>query len=402
MNNDQNVLISVVKSAITGDNSFAPKEINMQYITKISHRHKLENIVYYGLLNCGYDLSLSECSQLNKSVMKNIYLDQKQAFIISMITEEFTKNNIHYSLLKGSRLKKLYPSTDMRTMTDIDILIRVEQYDVIRSLLLKLGFRESEESVHEYIWYCQDILIEFHKQLIPSYNKDYYAFFGNGWDLMKATGENSCEYEMTKEDEFVFIFTHFAKHFRDAGIGIRYFVDLWIYLNEVELDKKYIERSFNKLRILKFYNNVRDTIEVWFEDEKPSEMTDFITEYVFHSGVRGTNENSIMSSGLLAKKYGNVISGKKLTFFRLVFPDFRRMTVKYPLLKKAPYLLPFCYIARWFEALFFRREIIAQHKRELDMQTDENINLYEENLKYMGIEYLFEEEKNIEKMHRKE
>ena len=73
------------------------------------------------------------------------------------------------------------------------------------------------------------------------------------------------------------------------------------------------------------------------------------------------------------------------------------MTVKYPVLKKVPLLLPFCYIARWFEALFLRRDTISAHKKELDLQTDERIEKYENDLKYMGIEFCFDDIENIKK-----
>lgn len=393
MNLDQSVIINIVKSAITGEPYSLPEDFSVSSLISASRRHKIENLVYYGLTGCGYKDIPELFPDFNESVFRNIYIDQKQAFLLDTLSKEFQKNGICFSVLKGPRLKKLYPKSDMREMSDIDILIKYEQFEKIKPILLGLGMSEMEESLHEIIWRYQNLKVEFHKQLIPSNNKDYFAFFKDGWGFVKPVSEGSFEYEMSADDEFLFLFVHIAKHFRDSGIGIRYLVDLWLYRKTYALNEEYLEENLEKLNLTKFYHNFLSTIRVWFEGEESSELTDFITDYVFSCCVRGTGENSVLSTGLLAKKYGKVISGRNLTFFRLVFPDFRRMTVKYPVLKKAPVLLPFCYIARWFEALFLRRNTISMHKKELDMQTDEKIEQYEANLRYMGIEYCFEEEK---------
>ena len=397
MTDFQQTFLEITKSALSGKKCPLPDDLSRKMIMATARRQKMENIIYYGLANCGFDTSGDDFKAFNNNVMRNIYVDQKQSFLLDLIVKEFTKNEICFCILKGPRLKRLYPKSDMREMVDIDVLIKVEQYDKIKPLLLNLGFTESEESLHELIWRYQNLIVEFHKQLIPSNNKDYFAFFGDGWDFVKPKTTGAFEYEMSKEDEFLFMFTHIAKHFRDTGIGIRYFVDLWLYKKAFSLDEAYLENNLETLNLLTFYRNFTDTSAVWFDGKKPTDLTDFITEYVFNSCVRGTATNSALSTGLLAKKYGKAVSGRKLTFFRLVFPDFRRMTVKYPVLKKVPVLLPFCYVARWFEALFFRRDTISAHKHELDLQTDQNIEKYEKDLKFMGIEYCFEDSENIKK-----
>ena len=394
MTDQQSVFLKIIKSAVTGEHFTVPNNIiSPEFLTATARRHHIESLVYYGLLNCGCNAFTESFSSFNDIVMKNIYIDQKQQFLLNVIKRSFTENEICFSVLKGPRMKEIYPKSDMRSMVDLDILIKMKQYKKIKPLLLDLGFVESEESLHELIWYYQDLKIEFHKHLIPSNNKDYFAFFGDGWDFVKPTAENPFEYEMTRNDEFLFLFVHIAKHFRDSGIGIQYFVDLWLYLKHYSVDGDYLENALERLNLTTFYHNFLATLSVWFEDKESTELTDFITDYVFNSRVRGTARNSVLSTGLLAKKYGTVVSGRSLNFLRLVFPDFRRMTVKYPVLKKFPVLLPFCYICRWIEAVFFRKDVIAQHNRELKIQTDENIKKYEEDLKYMGIEYRLDDEK---------
>ena len=104
----------------------------------------------------------------------------------------------------------------------------------------KLGYAEKVESNHEYIWHKAGSYIELHKRLIPTYNKDYYSYFGDGWRLAKL--KDGTRFSMTDEDQMVYLFTHYAKHYRDAGIGIRHIVDLWVYRNnKPNLNEEYIK-----------------------------------------------------------------------------------------------------------------------------------------------------------------
>jgi len=48
-----------------------------------------------------------------------------------------------------------------------------------------LGYEELYESDHELVWNHDLMRIELHKRLIPSYNKDYYQYYGDGWQLAK-------------------------------------------------------------------------------------------------------------------------------------------------------------------------------------------------------------------------
>ena len=58
---------------------------------------------------------------------------------------------------------------------------------------------------------------------------------------------------MTPEDEFIYLFTHFAKHYRDGGIGCRYVVDLWVFLrNNPTMDPEKIKRELDKLQLREF------------------------------------------------------------------------------------------------------------------------------------------------------
>jgi len=386
MDLNEKCVISLIKSAITGEEIVFSDDCNINKILKIANKHAVLNLVVDGLSNCKKDSLISD-KALN-DLCSGMSLSKKQIHAAEKLKNEFEKNHIDYMFLKGLNLKNIYPKPENREMGDLDILIKTNQYELIRKILINLGYDEKEESDHELIWCKGDLYLELHKHLIPTNNKDYIKYFKNGWQFAKIVSDDSCEYCMSPDDEYIFLLTHLAKHFRDGGIGIRHFVDLWIYKNKYSLNNEYIEKKLALINLNEFNANVNKTIDVWFNGVETDKKTEFITRYVLSSGTFGSNVNHIYSDGLVAMlKNGSVAAGRKDTVFRLIFPTYKRMAQKYPILEKFPFLLPFSYFPRWYEAIFIRKGIITKYRGEIKQQTEENVLNYMNNLKYMGISF---------------
>ena len=311
--------------------------------------------------------------------------------MIERVCAEFDGAGIDYMLLKGCNLKQLYPKPELRLMGDADILIRTGQYNLIRPIMQKLGFTERAESDHELIWNTKMLQLELHKRLIPSYNKDYYRYFGDGWNLAKPF--YGTRFEMEKEDEFIYLFTHFAKHYRDGGIGCRHVTDLWVYRRAYpNLDEAYINAELNKLQLLEFYQNIQTLIAAWFEDSEWDEKTQFITDFIFESGSWGEHKTHIISAGVkAAKDAGSVTRGKVKRATRMLFPTALDMRQKYPILRRLPFLLPICWLIRWITAVLFRRKNIQRQRRALTISTVDEIKTYQQALDYVGLDFHFKE-----------
>ena len=148
-------------------------------------------------------------------------------------------------------------------MGDADILIRLEQYDRIRPILESQGFTEQTETDHELIWNDEELCLELHKHLIPSYNRDYYDYFGNGWQLAAADAHGRCA--MDPEDTFIFLLVHFAKHYRDGGIGLRHITDLLVFRRaHPVMDEGYIRTALERLELTEFYRHICRLLDYWF------------------------------------------------------------------------------------------------------------------------------------------
>ena len=162
-------------------------------------------------------------------------------------------------------------------MADADVLISQAQREKIVPVMQALGFREAEESDHELNWESAALYMELHKRVVPTYDEDYYAYFGDGWE--KAHHTSGCRYDLSPEDAYIYLFTHFAKHYRDGGVGVRQALDLWVYRRaNGQMDMEYIENELKTLHLDRFHANMVCLLGYWFQDEEGNFIYGFDAE----------------------------------------------------------------------------------------------------------------------------
>lgn len=307
---------------------------------------------------------------------------------IKRVFDAFEKNGIDYMPLKGCKMKSLYPKPELRIMGDADILIRNEQREVIAGIMESLGFVQENESDHEWVWTTKGLYLELHKRLIPSYTKDFYAYFGEGWQL--ANLKSGTCYTMSDEEELIFLFTHFTKHYRDGGIGCRYVIDLWLYLRDhPNLDETYIINKLQALNLSEFYRNILRVIEVWFQEAQSDEKTDFITDFIFASGSWGERSSRVISRVVRDTKTVPKNNGKLAYLKEVAFPSKFTLQEKYTVLKKHGWMLPLVWLWRPVYKLLFERGSIKKHQETLEYVTVERIDDRVQALQYVGLDYNF-------------
>lgn len=389
MTNHTREFLNIVKSAITGTAVEASGNfLSVGSFLQLVKNHRISTMFYYGLQNCGA-LTDEIKARLYDAVLAETMISEQQLLMFGEITNAFDKNSIDYMPLKGCLLKSLYPKPEIRRMGDIDILVRKNgQYRETTRVMKELGFEMKGESDHELSWERAGMLVELHSRIIPSYNKDFYVFIGDGWELARL--KRGTEYEMSPENMFVYLFTHFTKHYRDSGIGIIHMCDLYLYMKSTKLDYGYIEAELKKAKLYDFYRNVRATLDVWFEEKEPTELTDHITSVIFNSGVYGTRESVVLSAAIKAKrKEDKSLFGKLKKTVKTIFPPYSGMKNRHLVLFKLPFLLPVFWAVRWFDLCFRRRDRIAEKFAARTFATEEKVNAYEKSLEYVGLKYNF-------------
>ena len=391
MNDVKAGVLALIKSGLTGETVTLPSDFDWEEAVRIAVRHRVAVMLYYGIYNSGADVPAEIADMLKVYTFKRIQQEMRQEYETKKLFAQFDKNEIQYLPLKGAILKYLYPKPEMRYMGDVDLLIKPEQYNKIAEIVKNLGFEFVVESNHELVWDKKGALhLELHKLLIPSYNEDYFKYYKDGWRL--AHQENGSWF-MSDEDFLIYNFTHLAKHYRDSGIGIKHFTDIWVYRNaKPNLDEEYVRAELSKLKLLDFYENVIRLLNAWFDGGEFDEISEFMTEWIFDSGVYGNKRNKELSKNLKFEK--KTESGR---FIRLrlyidqIFMPYNKMITLFPILKKMPFLLPVFWIVRIGRAVLFRRENIKTVNEGLRISTKENIDEHQTALNYVGLDFNFDE-----------
>ena len=390
MDIQQRGIITLVKSAITGEKYSLPNDFDLTVAAQTGKKHGISAMLYYGAVNCGIEQSSPAMQEMFMYTCKSVFKGERQIYEIKRIFKAFDKEKIEYMPLKGIGLRNLYPKPEMRPMSDADILIKLSAYEKIQTVMLNLGFKDGGITDHEIKWHNPSLYVELHSRLIPSYNRDYYAYFGDGWQL--ATVCDGTRYSMTAEDQMVYLFTHFAKHYREAGIGIKHIVDIWVYRkNNPDLDEKYIKTELEKLQLYDFYVNSIATLSVWFNGDENTAVTELITDFIFNSGAGGTRENYLITSAIKAsKKSGNIKNVRLVKVFNTIFLPYRKMCLIYPFLKKYPIFLPIMWAVRIISKLF-KKNKLAEYKKDVESISDETVLNFQKSLNFVGLDFNFKE-----------
>lgn len=386
----QKGLITLIKSAITNTALCLPSDFDIKNAFETAKKHGIQALFYYGAHNCGADMKSDFMLECFSIVGQSISRSEKQDAEIQKIFSEFDKNKIDYLPLKGVNMRKIYPKPEMRRMGDADILIKEDQYCQIKSAMENLGFIQGDVSDYDIKWDSKGLHLELHTHLLSSQNKDYFEYFEDGWKRAKIKENGSFCHCLSNEDEFVYLFVHFARHYRDAGIGIRHLVDMWIFKkHHPSLDETYMLGEMDKLGLVTFYKNIMKTAAVWFEEAQEDEMTDYITQVIFTSGEYGLKRSHILSNALKEKKtVKNLFSLKLKRIFGRIFVPYSDLYTQYQILKKFPVLLPFIWAFHLVKRLFQKDKVKNYSKNFLSFDGDD-LSEYQKSLNFVGLDYNF-------------
>lgn len=387
MDSVQQGILTLIRSAITGEACPLPEDFLLEQAEAQIVTHQVSGLAYEGGVVCGLAKKDPTMARLFQRYYQGMLRSNAQMQALEQVFQTFEDHNIDYLPVKGCNVKALYPRPAMRTMGDADVLIRYRQYEAIRPLMQQLGYTELPEYHHELPWDSKQLHLELHRSLIPDFHTQEYRHFSDAWQ--KAVHTKGCRYDLSCEDAFEYLFVHYAKHYRSGGIGIRQPIDLWVWQQKYpSMDMEKVRRSLADLQMLEFFENTQAMLQVWFDGAVATTKTDFMTDYIFASGAWGQMENRQRSAGLLkARQAGSAATARKQYIWAAIFPPIELMRKRYPVLHKAPWLLPVLWPVRWVTALLFRHQNIRNYRSGFENAGDEQIESFEQSLSYVGLDF---------------
>lgn len=356
--------LDLVGSSICGRPvPLCPESVDTVKLYKLSVRNAVQSILYLAVKNGAVTLPDEILKKLEKSYMAGLMREASQQEETDFIKREFSNNGVDFMLLKGSHLKSLYPVPEMRFMVDMDILVREKDIEKCRGIVLSRGFYQKADNGKDIILIKEPCLtIELHKTL---FQEGYFMheYFCDVWDKAESNGNN--EFKMTYNDLYVYTLAHLAEHYLEAGSCFRPVMDLYLMENKLyeKLDFEYITEQFKTLGIDGFASKIRRLCRCMFDGEEYDDDLSIMENYI----VLGPPVDNADEASRTAVSQKTKVS----RIFSAVFPNLHHMELRFPILKKYPFLLPLYWVIRLFKYAFTKDRDIVR-KREGLKNTDKN------------------------------
>lgn len=250
------------------------------------------------------------CRQLDGLLYGTVAANLNRCVDFETLSASFTEHGIAHMPVKGYYLRKLYPTPELRTFGDIDLLIHPEDRQKVHNLMLSLGYTVKQDWEPTYSYIKDAEYYEIHTNLMDGNldgRTDLQAYFDAAW----AHAEPDDGLRFRPEDDFHFIYTvcHLAKHLYGGGAGLRMYLDVALYIKHKDdsLHWQAIVGEFTTLHLVDFFHIVMNACRVWFGTkticplpEPDTEALDRLLSYTLDSDLFGIP--AIMPSSNCATK----------------------------------------------------------------------------------------------------
>ena len=330
--------------------------VNWKQLYEIAYKQDIAGYLYPGTesLSVPEDVSKIFQTAYHRSVRKEAIVHLE----VTALMEEFDRQGIDYLPMKGWQMKKLYPSPELRTMTDVDILIRPEQFEAACRVIEGRGFELNGEIEHHNAYVKKPVTeVELHRKLFAVHSTPY-PLFASVWDRALPVREH--EYTMNPVDMYMYMIAHMAKHFVSNGAGIRNIIDICLYRRSLPFTAEQtdeINRALEPIELKTFSERISSFADVCFSAGPMDNDQLFLFHYIISGGLYGKAGNGDVMR-LMKQESGN----KFRWFIKELFPNRERLQLKMEMPEGSisKPLYPFYWIKWMIRGFLKRRENIKK------------------------------------------
>lgn len=234
-------------------------DIDWEVFLEQAVHHRVYPVIYQKLKQVDEELIPSHIVQtLNRKYKKNTFQMLYLSAEMERINKLCNENEIRMIFLKGPVLSQdLYGDISLRTSCDLDVLIPMRNLEKVEMLLLEQGYVKDDyiQTIlndwkwrHHHITFfhpIKQIKVEIHWRLNPGPGKE--PGFEELWGRKrKSTLTSNSVYMLGKEDLFLFLVSHGARH---GWSRLRWLVDIKKIVDQ-ELNWSEIHKLMRKYQML--------------------------------------------------------------------------------------------------------------------------------------------------------
>ncbi len=351
------ILVGAIAAEIAEKSFEFPENTDFKKLYDLAQKHRVIPLAAGAVLNSA--VADEEIKKIyKKELFRNSARYYAQESEAQQLSAEFSKNGIHHCFLKGTKVSAYYKNPDTRFMLDMDIYVEKEKQAQAGEILLSRGYTANNGDDKDTGYIKAPFLnVELHKELKYDYDKGY-SYYKGAFERLVCV--NGCEMKMTDEDFYVYILSHTAHHFAVAGTGIKSVADHYYLKAKLKprCDADKLRDALEQTGLSQFSDRMDKLCEYWFGDGDDASDIKEMADYIILSGVFGNRTNQYLS-GMIRGEYGE---SKKSYFISRLLPPLDTMKIRYPVLKKAPVLLPAFWGIRLIGSLFSAKRVAGETK----------------------------------------
>ncbi len=338
------LFIALLRSALTNTGEAIDlTEADLESLYTLADSHDLAHIVYYELKKRSAFREDALERKFKKQFDIAVFRHIKRELVLAQIRNALEQARIPFVLLKGAFLMDLYPEAWMRTSSDIDVLVHENDLNKAAQLFTDCGMRLEHTGRYDISFQsAEHFTIELHFSMTEGFTSaEQIRIMKQVWSYCEKMDGRDSEYRMSDELFYFYHIAHMAKHFRYGGIGVRAVSDTWLLNHRIQFDRQARSALLRKGGLEQFERQTVKLAEAWFSGPS-GELDDSLSQeferYILHSGVFGTKERI---SAVKKRRHNLFRHYSRNLFLKPVL-----MKQKYPVLNRAPFLLPFFWVYR--------------------------------------------------------
>lgn len=356
-------LIECLRAFCRNEPARALPDVPEPELHALAAAHKLVPVVYESL-GAASPLFGAARPRWKQETLLAVALQARRTDAAKRLCRALGAADVPYALVKGLVCRSLYPHPDHRASADEDLFVLPEHRARAEAALTAQGFTRTDGAETESKWLEPEsgLAVELHLRL---FSDDYAAerrmnaYFAAAMARCAALELDGAPVRtLAPQDHFLLLVCHARKHFHYSGFGLRTLCDLGLFATRygAQFDWAEIRRTLasvggwtfcaHALRICREYL-VYDPAAAGFDPQPdgPDEpmLADVLAAGVYGQSTMGrVHSANIVLQNMKSAEQGGGQSG----VLRALFPGRAALAGRYPVLNRAPVLLPAAWLAR--------------------------------------------------------
>lgn len=331
---------------------------DLKTLMALASGHKVLPLVIEAVRGCATVQGWSGLRQQKQLMIRQVLLQEQKTADFLAAYDCLLAAGVKPLVVKGIVCRSLYPNGDYRPSGDEDLLVPGADFETACRVLREFGMAPTEEKAadaFEIGWRKpgSPLYIELHRSLFDPKERV--------WDrlarLLAKAPDNAVVYEvggktvysLNPHDHMLYLLLHAYKHFVHSGFGIRQVCDigLWAANYRADIDWQRLYEQCADTGMVQFAAAVLAIarLNLGIDLELPPLWAQIGTDPmpmlrdILGAGIYGSSSRSRQHSAGVTLNAVNK-QNKMAKLSGTLFPPAEKLTARYPVLKKHPWLLP--------------------------------------------------------------